>query len=127
MTLPIIKIIIYYFGSHDNQFYSFRAQTNVNSKSQDRFIFKFSRYFTHYLYRTNIEIHEARDKKNLLALIILMLGAKKWPNFKFSIFQLSPCMQRKMSKLQFLKHHTYMIFISYFLNQSRYLFRFHLF
>lgn len=61
-------------------------ETNVNSKSQDRFIFKFSRYFTHYLYRTNIEIHEARDKKKLLALIILMLGAKKWPNFKFSIF-----------------------------------------
>lgn len=89
-------------------------ETNVNSKSQDRFIFKFSRYFTHYLYRTNIEIHEARDKKKLLALIILMLGAKKWPNFKFSIFQLSPCMRRKMSKLQFLKHHTYMIFISFF-------------
>lgn len=41
----------------------FKVETNVNSKSQDRFIFEFSRYFTHYLYRTNIEIHEARDKK----------------------------------------------------------------
>lgn len=99
-------------------------ETNVNSKSQDRFIFKFSRYFTHYLYRTNIEIHEARDKKNLLALIILMLGAKKWPNFKFSIFQLSPCMQRKMSKLQFLKHHTYMIFISFFFKSEQVSFSF---
>lgn len=57
-------------------------------------------------------------KKKLLALIILMLGAKKWPNFKFSIFQLSPCMQRKMSKLQFLKHHTYMVFISFFFFKS---------
>lgn len=61
-------------------------------------------------------------KKKLLALIILMLGAKKWPNFKF--FQLSPCMQRKMSKLQFLKHHTYMIFISFFFKSEQVSFSF---
>lgn len=61
-------------------------------------------------------------KKKLLALIILMLGAKKWPNFKF--FQLSPCMQRKMSKLQFLKHHTYMIFIFFFFKSEQVSFSF---
>lgn len=62
--------------------------------------------------------------KKLLALIILMLGAKMWPNFKVSIFQLSPCMQRKMSKLQFLKHQSYMIFISFFFKSEQVSFSF---
>lgn len=42
----------------------FELENKVNSKSQNGLIYKFSRYFTHNIHSTNIDVHDAREKKS---------------------------------------------------------------
>lgn len=65
-------------------------EIKVNLKSQDRFICKLSKYFTHNMHKTNIEVHDVRKKFNV-HVFFLTLVPHRWPkflNYDISIFTL---------------------------------------
>lgn len=82
MTLPTIKIMPFTLVAMVTNFIHlrpkytvFELEKKVNSKSQDRLIYKFSRYFTHNIHSTNIDVHGAR--KNLNVLVHFKAGGSK--------------------------------------------------